>query len=75
MITTIRKRNGEFVPYDNFKIANAIFKAAQTPFITLDWFVRSICRRLQIDKREDGAALVGSAIGKESVLMPELAAM
>jgi len=29
MIETIRKRNGELVPYDNFKIVNAIFKAAQ----------------------------------------------
>lgn len=29
MIETIRKRNGEIVPYDNFKIVNAIFKAAQ----------------------------------------------
>jgi ribonucleoside-triphosphate reductase len=29
MITTIRKRNGELVAYDNFKIANAVFKAAQ----------------------------------------------
>jgi ribonucleoside-triphosphate reductase len=29
MITTIRKRNGELAAYDNFKIANAIFKASQ----------------------------------------------
>lgn len=29
MITTIRKRNGEMMPYDNFKIVNAISKAAQ----------------------------------------------
>jgi ribonucleoside-triphosphate reductase len=29
MISTIRKRDGKLVPYDNFKIANAIFKAAQ----------------------------------------------
>jgi ribonucleoside-triphosphate reductase (formate) len=29
MISTIRKRNGDLVPYDNFKIANAIFKAAE----------------------------------------------
>jgi hypothetical protein len=29
MIETIRKKNGELVPYDNFKIVNAIFKAAQ----------------------------------------------
>lgn len=29
MIETIRKRNGELVPYDNLKIVNAIFKAAQ----------------------------------------------
>jgi ribonucleoside-triphosphate reductase len=28
MISTIRKRDGKLVPYDNFKIANAIFKAA-----------------------------------------------
>jgi ribonucleoside-triphosphate reductase len=29
MISTIRKRNGEIAAYDNFKIANAIFKAAE----------------------------------------------
>ncbi|MCX7726497.1 MAG: ATP cone domain-containing protein, partial [Chitinispirillaceae bacterium] len=29
MIETIRKRDGTIVPYDNYKIANAIFKAAQ----------------------------------------------
>ncbi len=29
MISSIRKRNGEIVAYDNFKIANAIFKAAE----------------------------------------------
>ena len=29
MITTIRKRNGDLVPYDNYKITNAIFKAAK----------------------------------------------
>ena len=29
MISTIRKRDGKLVPYDNYKIANAIFKAAQ----------------------------------------------
>jgi ribonucleoside-triphosphate reductase len=29
MISTIRKRDGTLVPYDNFKIANAIFKAAE----------------------------------------------
>jgi len=29
MISTIRKRDGKLVPYDNFKIANAIFKAAE----------------------------------------------
>ncbi len=29
MIETIRKRDGKLVPYDNYKIANAIFKAAQ----------------------------------------------
>lgn len=28
MIATIRKRDGKLVPYDNFKIANAIYKAA-----------------------------------------------
>lgn len=28
MISTIRKRDGKLVPYDNYKIANAIFKAA-----------------------------------------------
>ncbi|MBN1981218.1 MAG: ribonucleoside triphosphate reductase [Chitinivibrionales bacterium] len=30
MITTIRKRDGTLVPYDNFKIASAIFKAAES---------------------------------------------
>ena len=30
MISTIRKRDGKLVPYDNYKIANAIFKAAQS---------------------------------------------
>ncbi|KMQ51413.1 Ribonucleotide reductase of class III (anaerobic), large subunit [Chitinispirillum alkaliphilum] len=29
MISTIRKRDGKLVPYDNFKIANAIFKSAE----------------------------------------------
>jgi ribonucleoside-triphosphate reductase len=29
MISTIRKRDGQLVPYDNYKIANAIFKAAE----------------------------------------------
>jgi ribonucleoside-triphosphate reductase len=29
MISTIRKRDGKLVPYDNFKIANAIFHAAE----------------------------------------------
>ena len=29
MISTIRKRDGKLVPYDNYKISNAIFKAAQ----------------------------------------------
>ncbi|MDR3013379.1 MAG: ribonucleoside triphosphate reductase [Chitinispirillales bacterium] len=29
MISTIRKRDGKLVPYDNFKIANAIFKATE----------------------------------------------
>ncbi len=29
MISTIRKRDGKLVPYDNFKIANAIYKAAE----------------------------------------------
>lgn len=29
MIATIRKRDGKLVPYDNFKIANAIYKAAE----------------------------------------------
>lgn len=29
MISTIRKRNGALASYDNFKIANAIYKAAQ----------------------------------------------
>jgi ribonucleoside-triphosphate reductase (formate) len=30
MISTIRKRNGALASYDNYKIANAIFKAAQS---------------------------------------------
>jgi ribonucleoside-triphosphate reductase len=30
MITTIRKRNGALASYDNFKIANAIYKAAKS---------------------------------------------
>lgn len=30
MISTLRKRDGKIVPYDNFKIANAIFKAAES---------------------------------------------
>jgi len=30
MISTIRKRDGKLVPYDNYKIANAIFKAAES---------------------------------------------
>ncbi|MCU0609870.1 MAG: ribonucleoside triphosphate reductase [Chitinispirillaceae bacterium] len=30
MISTIRKRDGTLVPYDNYKIANAIFKAVQS---------------------------------------------
>ncbi len=30
MISTVRKRDGKLVPYDNFKIANAIFKAAES---------------------------------------------
>jgi anaerobic ribonucleoside-triphosphate reductase len=30
MISTIRKRDGKLVAYDNYKIANAIFKAAQS---------------------------------------------
>jgi len=29
MIETIRKRDGKLVPYDNYKIANAIYKAAE----------------------------------------------
>jgi len=29
MIETIRKRDGKLVPYDNYKIANAVFKAAE----------------------------------------------
>ncbi len=29
MISTIRKRDGKLVPYDNYKIANAVFKAAE----------------------------------------------
>lgn len=29
MISTIRKRDGKLVPYDNYKIANAIFKATE----------------------------------------------
>lgn len=29
MISTIRKRDGKLVPYDNYKIANAIYKAAE----------------------------------------------
>lgn len=29
MVSTIRKRDGKLVPYDNYKIANAIFKAAE----------------------------------------------
>ena len=29
MISTIKKRDGKLVPYDNYKIANAIFKAAE----------------------------------------------
>jgi anaerobic ribonucleoside-triphosphate reductase len=29
MISTIRKRDGKLVTYDNYKIANAVFKAAQ----------------------------------------------
>jgi len=29
MISTIRKRDGKLVPYDNYKIANAILKAAE----------------------------------------------
>ncbi len=29
MISTIRKRDGKLVPYDNFKIANAVFKSAE----------------------------------------------
>ncbi|MBD3420349.1 MAG: ribonucleoside triphosphate reductase [Chitinivibrionales bacterium] len=29
MISSIRKRDGKIVPYDNFKIANAIFRAAE----------------------------------------------
>jgi len=29
MISTIRKRDGKLVSYDNYKIANAIFKAAE----------------------------------------------
>lgn len=30
MITTLRKRDGKLVPFDSFKIANAIFKAAES---------------------------------------------
>ena len=30
MISTIRKRDGTLVAYDNYKIANAVFKAAQS---------------------------------------------
>ncbi len=30
MINSIRKRDGKIVPFDNFKIANAIFKAAES---------------------------------------------
>lgn len=30
MITTLRKREGKIVPFDSFKIANAIFKAAES---------------------------------------------
>ncbi len=29
MISTIRKRDGKLVPYDTYKIANAIFKATE----------------------------------------------
>ncbi len=29
MVSTIRKRDGKLVPYDNYKIANAIFKATE----------------------------------------------
>jgi ribonucleoside-triphosphate reductase (formate) len=29
MVSTIRKRDGKLVPYDNYKIANAVFKAAE----------------------------------------------
>ena len=29
MVSTIRKRDGTLVPYDNYKIANAVFKAAE----------------------------------------------
>jgi hypothetical protein len=29
MVSTIRKRDGKLVPYDNYKIANAIYKAAE----------------------------------------------
>ena len=29
MISTIRKRDGKLVPYDSYKIANAVFKAAE----------------------------------------------
>ncbi|HLV32249.1 MAG TPA: ribonucleoside triphosphate reductase [Chitinispirillaceae bacterium] len=29
MISTIRKRDGKLVPYDNYKIANAVYKAAE----------------------------------------------
>lgn len=30
MITTLRKRDGKLVPFDSFKVANAIFKAAES---------------------------------------------
>lgn len=30
MITTLRKRDGKLVPFDSFKIANAVFKAAES---------------------------------------------
>jgi ribonucleoside-triphosphate reductase (formate) len=30
MVSTIRKRDGKLVAYDNYKIANAVFKAAQS---------------------------------------------
>ena len=30
MVTTLRKRDGKLVPFDSFKVANAVFKAAES---------------------------------------------